>query len=258
MDLATLIGIVSAFALVIASIMMGSGLGLFIDIPSAMIVIGGTLGATMIHYPLKDVLGVFRVLKNVFLSRVWSMQELIDRFVEFSRKSRREGLLALERDLWTLNDGFLIRGLQLAVDGMEPDSIREILEIEIDYQQERHRLGAEILNSMATFFPAMGMIGTLIGLIQMLRTMEDPGTIGPAMALALVTTFYGALGANLICLPMAGKLRKRSQEETMIKEMVIAGIIAIVNGENPRIVEQKLHAFMPPHLRESHFQAGTI
>lgn len=258
MDLATLIGIVSAFALVIASIMMGSGLGLFIDIPSAMIVIGGTLGATMIHYPLKDVLGVFRVLKNVFLSKVWSMQELIDRFVEFSRKSRREGLLALERDLWTLNDGFLSRGLQLAVDGMEPDSIREILEIEIDYQQERHRLGAEILNTMATFFPAMGMIGTLIGLIQMLRTMEDPGTIGPAMALALVTTFYGALGANLVCLPMAGKLRKRSQEETMIKEMVIAGIIAIVNGENPRIVEQKLHAFMPPHLRESRFQPGTI
>lgn len=258
MDLATLIGIVSAFALVIASIMMGSGLGLFIDIPSAMIVAGGTLGATMIHYPLKDVLGVFRVLRNVFLSKVWSMHDLIDRFVEFSRKSRRDGLLALERDLWTLNDGFLVRGLQLAVDGMEPDSIREILEIEIDYQQERHRLGAEILNTMGTFSPAMGMIGTLIGLIQMLRTMEDPGTIGPAMALALVTTFYGAVGANLICLPMAGKLRKRSQEETIVKEMVIAGIIAIVNGENPRIVEQKLHAFMPPHLRESRFQAGTI
>ena len=258
MDLATLIGIVIAFALVIASIMMGSGLGLFIDVPSAMIVVGGTLGATMIHYPLKDVLGVFRVVKNVFLSKVWSMQELIDRFVEFSRKSRREGLLALERDLWTLNDNFLTRGLQLAVDGMEPDSIREILEIEIDCQQERHRLGAEILSTMATFSPAMGMIGTLIGLIQMLRTMEDPSTIGPAMALALVTTFYGALAANLVCLPMAGKLRKRSQEETMIKEMVIAGIIAIVNGENPRIVEQKLHAFMPPHLRESRFQSGAI
>ena len=258
MDLATLIGIVIAFALVITSIMMGSGLGLFIDVPSAMIVVGGTLGATMIHYPLKDILGVFRVVKNVFLSKVWSMQELIDRFVEFSRKSRRDGLLALERDLWTLSDNFLTKGLQLAVDGMEPDSIREILEIEIDCQQERHRLGAEILSTMATFSPAMGMIGTLIGLIQMLRTMEDPSTIGPAMALALVTTFYGALAANLVCLPMAGKLRKRSQEETMIKEMVIAGIIAIVNGENPRIVEQKLHAFMPPHLRESRFQPGAI
>ncbi len=258
MDLATLIGIVIAFALVITSIMMGSGLGLFIDVPSAMIVVGGTLGATMIHYPLKDVLGVFRVVKNVFLSKVWSMQELIDRFVDFSRKSRREGLLALERDLWTLKDNFLTRGLQLAVDGMEPDSIREILEIEIDCQQERHRLGAEILSTMATFSPAMGMIGTLIGLIQMLRTMEDPSTIGPAMALALVTTFYGALAANLVCLPMAGKLRKRSQEETMIKEMVIAGIISIVNGENPRIVEQKLHAFIPPHLRESRFQSEAI
>lgn len=258
MDLATLIGIVSAFALVMLSIMMGSGLGIFIDVPSAMIVIGGTLGATMIHYPLKDVLSVFRVMKNVFFSRVWSGQDLINRFVDFSKKSRREGLLSLERDLDELDDNFLRRGLQLAIDGMEPDAIREILATEIDYQQERHRAGAEILNTMANFFPAMGMIGTLIGLIQMLRTMEDPSTIGPAMALALVTTFYGALGSNFVCLPMSGKLRKRSQEEALIKEMIVAGILAIANGENPRIVEQKLHAFMPPQSRESRFQAHPI
>jgi chemotaxis protein MotA len=254
MDLATLIGIVSAFALVLISIMMGSGLGLFLDLHSAMIVFGGTMGATMIHYPLKDVLGVFKVLKNVFFTQTWSGQALIKKMIDLSTRSRREGMLALEKELRGIDDGFMVKGLQLAIDGMEPRAIQEIMETEIDYLQERHRLGAEILNSMATFFPAMGLIGTLIGLIQMLKTMEDPSTIGPAMALALITTFYGAVGANLVCLPMAGKLRKRSQEETLIKEMVISGIIAIANGENPRIVEQKLHSFMPPSLRESRYE----
>jgi chemotaxis protein MotA len=254
MDLATLIGIVSAFALVLISIMMGSGLGLFLDLHSAMIVLGGTMGATMIHYPLKDVLGVFKVLKNVFFTQTWSGQALIEKLVDLSTRSRREGMLSLEMELRGIDDGFMVKGLQLAIDGMEPRAIQEIMETEIDYLQERHRLGAEILNSMATFFPAMGLIGTLIGLIQMLKTMEDPSTIGPAMALALITTFYGAVGANLVCLPMAGKLRKRSQEETLIKEMVISGIIAIANGENPRVVEQKLHSFIPPSLRESRYE----
>ncbi|MFP5214001.1 MAG: motility protein A [Acidobacteriota bacterium] len=253
MDLATLIGIVSAFALVIVSIMMGSGLGLFIDLPSAMIVLGGTMGATMIHYPLKDVLGVFRVVKNVFFTRLHSGQDLIDMFIDFSKAARKGGILSIESELWQVKDPFLLKGLQLAIDGMEPEAIREMMDIEIDYLQERHRTGAEVLSSMANFFPAMGMIGTLIGLIQMLKTMEDPSTIGPAMALALITTFYGAVGANLVCLPMAGKLRRRSREETQIKEMAISGIISLVNGENPRILEQKLQAFMPPKTRGSRF-----
>ncbi|MCE5243883.1 MAG: motility protein A [Syntrophobacteraceae bacterium] len=253
MDLATLIGIVCAFSLVIASITMGSGIGLFIDLPSAMIVFGGTIGATMIHYPLRDLLRLFKVLKNVFFSKLWNAREVVELFVDFSHRSRREGILALESELWKVEDKFLTKGLQLAIDGMEPEGIREILETEIDYLEERHRVGAEILNTMATFFPAMGLIGTLIGLIQMLKTMEDPSTIGPSMALALITTFYGVVGANLVCLPMAGKLRKRSQEETLIKEMVLSGIISITSGENPRIVEQKLHSFIPPKARESRY-----
>jgi len=255
MDAATLIGIISAFALVITAIMMGSGLSVFVDVHSLMIVFGGTFGATMINYPIRDVLGVFKVVKHVFFSRIWSSQELISRFLEFSRKARRDGLLGLEPELLKLNDPFLIKGLQLAIDGVEPEAIREILETEIEYLQERHRAGAEILSTMATFFPAMGLIGTLIGLVQMLRVMEDPGTIGPAMALALLTTFYGAVAANLICLPMAGKLRKRSKEETLIKEMMVNGIISITNGENPRIVEQKLHSFIPPEQRESRYRS---
>jgi len=253
MDIATLIGIVSAFALVLISISLGSGLSLFFNIPSIMIVVGGTLGATMVNYPLKDVLGVFKIIKNVFFTKVWSADQVIDKFIEFSNISRKEGMLALEGHIDELQDNFFSKGLQLSIDGMQPEAIREIMEIEIDYLQERHRSGAEILDTMAAFFPAMGMIGTLIGLVQMLQTMDDPSTIGPAMAVALLTTFYGAVAANLVCLPMAGKLRKRSKEESLIKEMVISGIVAIANGENPRIIEQKLHSFIPPDSRESRF-----
>ncbi len=254
MDLATLIGIVLAFSLVLISIIMGSGLGLFINIPSLMIVVGGTLGATMVRHPLGEVIGMIKVVKNVFFAKTWSPEEVVDKFLDFADKSRKEGILALESELPNLDDSFLIKGLQLAIDGAEPDAIREILETEIDYLQERHQAGAEILDTMGTFFPAMGMIGTLIGLVQMLQTMEDPSTIGPAMAVALLTTFYGAVGANLVCLPMAGKLRTRSKEETLIKEMIIAGVIGLANGENPRLLEQKLHAFLPPSKRISRFE----
>ena len=253
MDPATLIGICSAFALVILSIMMGSGIGLFIDLPSAMIVLGGTLGATMIHYPLKDVMGVFKAARKVFLPFALNPAAVVEVFVDLSKSARKEGILALEKEIWRLDDEFFVKGLQLAVDGMDPESIREILETEVDYLQERHKTGADIFGTMATFFPSMGMIGTLIGLIQMLKTMEDPSAIGPAMALALITTFYGAVGANLICLPIAGKLRKRSRDELTIKEMIIEGVVALANGENPRIVERKLHSYMPPRSRESRF-----
>ncbi len=254
MDIATVVGIVSAFALVVVSIMMGGSLALFINIPSVMIVFGGTLGATMINYPLSDVLSVVKVVKNVFFTKVWSTQEVVDRFVEFANKSRREGILSLESEVPSLNDPFLVKGLQLTIDGMDPDAIRDILETEIAYLEERHKSGAEILTTMATFFPAMGMIGTLIGLVQMLATMDDPSTIGPAMAVALLTTFYGAVAANLVCLPMAGKLKKRSQEETLVKEMIISGIVSVANGENPRVIEQKLHSFVAPSARTSRFE----
>ncbi len=251
MDVATLIGIVSGFALVVISIMMGSGLGLFFNLPSLMIVVGGTFGATMIHYPLRDVVGVFRVVRNVFRTGAGSTEEVIARLISYSNKSRKDGVLSLESELKNLDDAFLAGGLQLLVDGAAPETIREIMEIEIDCLEERHRSGAEILSTMAVFFPAMGLIGTLIGLVQMLQTMEDPSTIGPAMAVALLTTFYGVVAANLVCLPMAGKLRKRSKEETLAKEMVISGIISIAQGEHPRMLEHKLHAFIPPNLRRN-------
>jgi chemotaxis protein MotA len=203
---------------------------------------------------LKEVIGVLRVVKNVFFKKVMFGGDIIELFIEFSTKARREGILSLEPDIKKIGEEFIRKGVLLAIDGLEPQSIREILETEITFIQDRHRKGAEIFATMGTFFPALGMVGTLIGLVQMLQGMDDPSTIGPAMAVALLTTFYGAIMANIVCLPMAGKLRTRSGEEVLIKEMIIEGIICLSNGENPRILEQKLHAFLPPRQREAKFK----
>jgi chemotaxis protein MotA len=254
MDLATILGILSAFGLVIISILMGSGLKLFIDIPSVMIVFGGTLGCTMINYPLKEVFGSLGVVRNAFFSgTIPAADQVIKQFVDLGAKARREGILALEPDVRDIKEAFLKKGLQMAVDGLEPQSIEEILETELSNQSARHQLGADVFSTMATFAPAMGMIGTLIGLVQMLQSMDDPSKIGPAMAVALLTTFYGSILANLVCMPIAGKLRGRSKEETQAKEMVIEGILSLTRGENPRILEQKMLTFVPPKMRKTNF-----
>ncbi|MBN1847726.1 MAG: MotA/TolQ/ExbB proton channel family protein [Deltaproteobacteria bacterium] len=254
MDVATLIGIITAFSLVFAAIFMGGSITLFINIPSLMIVVGGTLGATLINYPLPDILKVSKVVKNAFFMRVSTSKEMIASFVSLAGVARREGILALENSINEINDEFMRKGMQLSIDGLEPVSIKDILDTEIVNIQERHKLGAEIFTTIGTFAPALGMIGTLIGLVQMLQTMEDPSTIGPAMAVALLTTFYGALLANILCLPIAGKLRNRSSEEVMIKELMSEGILSIAKGDNPRLLEQKLNAFLSPQLRESSFK----
>jgi len=253
MDLATILGIVSAFGLVIIAIAMGGGVSLFIDVPSLFIVVGGTLGATMINYPLKDVLRAIAVMKNAFLTSGSGADEIVRQFVDFGGKARREGILALESDVKNVKDDFLGKGLQLSVDGLEPQAIETIMDTEVSFLRERHQLGAEIFSTMGTFSPALGMIGTLIGLVQMLQAMDDPNAIGPAMAVALLTTFYGSVIANLVCMPIAGKLRTRSKEETLVKEMIIQGVISLTKGENPRILEQKMLAFMAPKERKSNF-----
>ena len=249
MDIATLLGIISAFGLVVTAIFMGGGLTLFINIPSALIVIGGTLGTTLINYPLSDMLKVVSVVKNALFSEAVKANALIETFVNFANKSRREGILALEGEIKNVKGEFLKRGIQLSIDGLEPTEIKDILETEVEFIRSRHQLGAEIFTTMGTFAPALGMIGTLIGLVQMLQTMDDPSSIGPAMAVALLTTFYGSLMANLVCMPIAGKLKTRSKEEVLVKEMTVEGIISLSNGDNPRILEQKLKAFIPPNQR---------
>ncbi len=254
MDLATILGVVSAFSLVLLSIMLGGGLAAFFNAPSVMIVIGGTLGATMINYPLGDLIGVFKVGMKVLFAKTTSAPDLIRNFVDYATRARREGILALESSISEASDEYLRKGLQLTVDGLEPQAIEEILQTEIDYVEARHKLGADIFQTMGTFSPALGMIGTLIGLVQMLQSMDDPSSIGPAMAVALLTTFYGSMLANILFLPMAGKLRKRSSEEVLVKEIVLNGILSIARGDNPRILEQRLHSFIPPDQRKSSFE----
>jgi chemotaxis protein MotA len=251
MDIATIVGVVSAFGLVLAAIFMGGGLSLFINVPSLLIVVGGTLGATMINYPLKEVLGVMSVVKNALFTQNTSVGTVIKRFMDFAYKTRKEGILALENELKEVNDEFLKKGVQLSIDGLEPQEIKIILDTELDFIQSRHRLGAEVFTTMGSFAPALGMIGTLIGLVQMLQSMEDPSSIGPSMAVALLTTFYGSVMANIVCIPIAGKLKTRSKEEVLSKELTIQGVISLSNGDNPRIIEQKLQAFIAPSQRES-------
>ncbi len=253
MDIATIIGIVSSFGLVLSAMAFGGGIGMFLDPASGMIVIGGTIGVTLINYPLRDVLKLVGIVQNVFLHKLVAVPEVISQFVEFATKARREGILALEGESKNISDEFLAKGLQLTIDGLEPQAIKEILETEIDYISERHRQGAEIFLTMGTFAPAMGMIGTLIGLVQMLQQMSDPSSIGPAMAVAIITTFYGSVMANMLFLPMSGKLKNRATEEEMVKEIMLNGILSIARGDNPRVIEQKLHSFIPPAMRESAF-----
>jgi len=249
LDIATLVGILVSFGLVIVSILMGGEGTWFVSAPSLMIVGGGTMGATLLAYPLVDVLGVFKVAKNVFMHKSQVVSELIPLISEFAKKARQEGILSFESQLADIEDPFLVQGIQMAIDGMESSAIEDVMTTEIIYLEERHRLGSEIFSTMGTFAPAVGMLGTIIGLVQMLMQMEDPSQIGAPMALALLTTFYGTLVANLVFLPIAGKLKTRSKQELLIKQMVLEGVISIQSGDNHRIVEQKLKAFIAPGAR---------
>ena len=249
MDLGTVIGIVLSFGLVVSAILTGSSLLIFISVPSFLIVIGGTIGAALVNYPMNYVIGVIGVIKNTFFSSLDSPTDIIERFKDYANRARREGILSLEPLIKEIDDEYMRKGLQLTVDGLEPQTIQEILETEISYLEERHATGADVVAVLGTLAPAMGMIGTVIGLVQMLQTMSDPSTIGPAMAVALLTTLYGAILANLVFNPMSGKLKARSKEEILLREMIMEGILAISKGENPRIIEEKLNSYLPPKDR---------
>lgn len=248
MDLATIIGTIVAFGLVLGA--MGSDIPSFIDFPSVLIVFGGTIGAALVTYPLGHVLGVVGVIKKAFLSKLDTPEELIAKFVDYASRVRREGILSLEPLLKEIPDEFFRKALQLVVDGLEPQMIQEILDTEISCQEDRHAMGAEIMLAFGALAPAMGMIGTVIGLVLMLKNMEDPSSIGPAMAVALITTFYGAVLANLVFNPMAGKLKTRSKQEVLLRSMIVEGVMSLSKGENPRILEEKLNSFLAPKQRK--------
>lgn len=253
MDLSTVLGIGAAFGLMLMAILQGGPLTIFVNVPSILIVFGGTFGNTLVHYPFSDVFDALNVAKKTILHQEMSANSLIVQLMEFANKARKEGILALQGAMEEVEDDFLKKAMQMAVDGQEPETLANMLNTEIEYIQVRHGKGAEIFTSIAAYAPAMGMVGTLIGLVQMLQTMDDPSSIGPAMAVALLTTFYGAVIANVVCSPMAGKLKNRSASEVLVKTLIIEGMQSILSGENPRIMEQKLHAFIAPKLRESVF-----
>jgi chemotaxis protein MotA len=251
MDLATVIGLVAGTTVVLLGMSAGGSLLTFWDWPSVQITIGGTIFATMINFPMSKLLSLGAVIKNVFISRAMNPGEVISTLVSFAEKARREGLLALEDDTSKLKDPFLQKGITLVVDGTDPELVRNILETELAFLEDRHKAGQGLLEVMGTYAPAFGLIGTVIGLIQMLKMLKDPSAIGAGMATALVTTFYGAILANFILLPMAGKLKIKSAEEILLKEVMIEGILSIQAGDNPRIVEEKLKAFLAPKMRKT-------
>ena len=223
----------------------------FADAPSVAIVIGGGLAASLISFPLGNVLSIFRVVKKAFLSKSRDPAELIKELVGYAEIARRDGILSLENMTKDIDDAFIVSGIQMAVDGTDPELIEQIMTSELEAISERHENGKALFETAGKYLPAFGMIGTLIGLVIMLKSMEDPSQIGEGMAVALLTTLYGALAANLVALPIADKLVKRSQEEILLKSIVSRGVMAIQAGDNPRVVEQRLRTFIPLSRRMS-------
>jgi chemotaxis protein MotA len=246
MDLTTVIGLLMGWGLVIWAIASQPGAPFFLDVASLMIVLGGTLGSTLINMPLERVRSLNSSFLKVLFHREYKMEETIKELVFFAERTRREGILILEQSVDRVEDEFLRDGIRLAVDGTEPETIRTVLEIELSAMEERHQDVIYMWTQMGGYAPAFGMIGTLIGLIQMLQTLDDPSRIGLGMATALVTTFYGSMIANLLALPVAGKLTLRSRQEVARRAMIIEAILSIQNGDNPRILEEKLRTYLPP------------
>ncbi len=251
MDIATVIGLLAGTVLLLWAILSKSDIGAFADAGSVAIVLGGSVSAALISFPINNVLAVAKVVKNCFFSKVRNPGELITELVKYAEIARRDGILALENVAADIKDPFLVSGIQMAVDGTDPDLIESIMLNDLEAVEARHSEGRALFDNIGKFAPAFGMIGTLIGLVIMLQNMADPASIGPAMAIALLTTLYGALLANLVALPMAEKLGLRSREEVLLKMIVVKGVMAIQSGDNPRVVEQKLKTFLPNRLREA-------
>lgn len=253
MDIATIGGLVAGFVLIVWGILSGEGsqLSSFVDIPSVIIVIGGTFAATFVSYPLARLLGLGKVAGKSFTNSLFDAQAIIVKIIELANVARREGLLALEEAVDQVKDDFLKKGVMLIVDGTDPELVKNILETELSYIQTRHGDGKAMFDTMGSLAPAFGMVGTLIGLVNMLKALDDPSSIGPAMAVALLTTFYGSVMANLIFIPIGKKLEVKSGEEIIVREIMIEGLLSIQAGENPRIIEEKLKAFLSPTLRKS-------
>ncbi|MCI5726310.1 MAG: MotA/TolQ/ExbB proton channel family protein [Clostridium sp.] len=257
LDILTPVGLLGGIVLLLWGMMSDIGLMIFFDVPSLLITLGGSFAAVLITITMSDLKKIVAVLMQAMKESAASKVDMIQQFSSLSKRARREGLLSLEDEISNLDDAFLKKGLQMVVDGIEPETIREILELEISQMEDRHTAGAFIFATWASYAPAFGMLGTLIGLIQMLADLSDVSLIASGMAKALITTFYGSLIANLFCSPLAANLAKKSEAESKNREMMLEGILAIQSGVNPRIVEEKLVTYLNPKEKEEYMSNNS-
>jgi chemotaxis protein MotA len=249
MDLATIIGCLLSFGLVFQAMAGGSGIGGFVDVPSLGIVFGGTIGSMLMNFPMRQCSSVIKVTMHTLIFKMSTPTDEIERIVEYANLARREGLLALEDKLQSVEDPFFAKGIQLVIDGFPVETVRDIMELEADWQFQRHSAGRKVLESAAATAPAFGMVGTLIGLVKMLANLSNPDDIGAGMSVALLTTLYGAMLANMVLIPLAGKLEVRAKEEVLLRDLMVEGIIAIQSGEKPQLIKEKLKSFLAPSAR---------
>lgn len=259
MDLASIIGLIVCFGMLIFGIIDAGGVaavGSYLDFPSALITFGGSFSAVLTQYSLSEYIAGFKSISLIFKVPTANTAEVIQKIIELSNVARKEGLLSLEEAATDLDEPFLRKGILLIVDGTDPELVRAIMETELMSLDDRHKAKIGFWDNIASMGPAWGMIGTLVGLVNMLNNMEDASAIGPAMAVALITTLYGSLLANWIATPVANKLRANNGSEMMIKEIMIEGLLSIQAGENPRVIEEKLKSFLAPSDRVAEEDAG--
>ena len=252
MDIASLVGLILGMVMLLYGIIDNAGLSGFVsylDAPSAIITFGGSIAATMASYSMQDFLAGFKSFMLVFKVPTLNTSEMIQKIIELSNVARKEGLLSLEEAAADLDEPFLKKGILLIVDGTDPELVRAIMETELISIEGRHKNLIGFWETLGTMGPAWGMIGTLVGLVNMLNNMSDPSSIGPSMAVALITTLYGSLLANWLCAPVANKLKADNASEIMQKEVMIEGLLSIQAGENPRVIEEKLKSFLAPKDR---------
>ncbi len=249
MDLGLLLGFIGTWLLIAWALIAGGEAQAYVDVPSVILVCGATTTVVIFCFPLPAVKRIFAVTKSVAFAKVQDPQKLIEDLVSYAEIARRDGILSLENVTKDIDDAFIVHGIQMAVDGVDPELIETIMESELENLTERHDAGKALFETVGKYAPAFGMIGTLIGLVVMLKNMDDPAKIGPGMAIALLTTLYGAVIANAVALPLADRMAKRSGEEVLAKTIIIKGVMAIQSGDNPRIVERKLRTFLPPNMR---------
>jgi len=259
MDIASLIGLALGCGAVLVSVFFMGGLEElrgFLSLSAIILVAGGALGATILSFPLSVALSLPKLLLKVLMGKTPDPTKVIELISELTRKARKEGVLALEEMIPQIEDRFLREGVQMIVDGLSPEVVKEVLTTEIEATRERHRKGQEFLMTLGSFSPAFGMIGTVMGLVSMLRKLSDPASMGPAIAQAFLTTLYGVIVANIFFIPAANKLRQRSDDEIAIHEMILRGLLALQAGDNPRIVQQKMISHLPPKLRKIVMEEG--